>query len=161
MTETTKHHSRVPNSIQLLSVGQIKEGDTVLVTFKNNRRPYDVKEVLNAGTSKEEILLDIEDNLYFITSMAIDGTSWAEDVCIQKVGATNTSHPERVPLSDEMIWWLCASCGNKCLAPAQSCPSTECQDGCPKPDYKPMRLQKSIHAGGKDWVLDATTGKGL
>ena len=37
-------------------------------------------EMLNPNTKQEEVLLDRKKNLYFIVSMAIDGTSWAEDV---------------------------------------------------------------------------------
>jgi len=67
-------------SNELLCVGQIKKGDIVFITFDGIRRPYDVEEVLNENTMMEEILLDIEDNLYFITSMALGGNSWAKDV---------------------------------------------------------------------------------
>ncbi len=64
----------------LLSAGQLEIGDIVLLTFNGQRRPYDVENVLNPKTDKEEIILDLAENLYFITSMAIDGTSWAKNV---------------------------------------------------------------------------------
>lgn len=65
---------------QLTSAGQIKPGNTVHCDFKGRPQKYRVKEVLYAGTDKEEILINKKKNLYFITSMAIDGTSWAKNV---------------------------------------------------------------------------------
>ena len=70
--------------MKLTKAGQVKKGDIVELTFKDIRRPYDVVDVLNAGTDKEEILLDVEDNIYFITSMAIGGSSWASQVTINR-----------------------------------------------------------------------------
>lgn len=68
---------------RLLSAGQLEPGDIIQTTFKGETKRYDVEDVLNPGTDREEIILDIHDNLYFITSMAIDGTSWAKDVMIE------------------------------------------------------------------------------
>jgi hypothetical protein len=64
----------------LLSAGQLEPGDIVWLTFKDQRRTYDVEIVMNPGTDIEEIILDIDENLCFITSMAIDGSSWAKNV---------------------------------------------------------------------------------
>lgn len=66
--------------IKLTSVGQIKRGSKVHCTYKGKACTYKAKEILNAGTDIEEVLLSRKKNLYFITSMAIDGTSWAKDV---------------------------------------------------------------------------------
>ncbi len=74
------------NSTDLLCAGQIKKRDIVWITYKGNRRPYDVEDVLMPNTDTAEILLDIDDNLYFITSMALDGSSWAKDVKVNIVG---------------------------------------------------------------------------
>lgn len=68
---------------RLLSAGQLEPGDIIQATFKGETKRYDVEDVLNPGTDKEEIILDIHDNLYFITSMVIDGTSWAKNVMIE------------------------------------------------------------------------------
>lgn len=65
---------------QLTQAGQIKQGAKVQICNKGIWEAYHVDEVLNAGTDHEEIILDREINLYFITSMAIDGTSWVEKV---------------------------------------------------------------------------------
>lgn len=64
----------------LTKPGQIKAGDTVLCDFKDKPQKYRVKDVINAGTDKEEILINKKKNIYFITSMAIDGSSWAKKV---------------------------------------------------------------------------------
>jgi len=62
--------------------GQIKEGDKLKITYKNEKINYIAEEILNPGTDREEIILDVDSNLYFITSMALDGTSWAKNVQI-------------------------------------------------------------------------------
>ena len=67
---------------KLERAGQIQEGDTLVLSYRGEGQAHTVAEVLNPATDREEILLNIEDNLYFITSMAIDGTSWAEGVLI-------------------------------------------------------------------------------
>lgn len=64
----------------LTKSGQIENGATVVLANNRSAEVHDVAEVLMPGTDREEILLDVESNLYFITSMAIDGSSWAKDV---------------------------------------------------------------------------------
>lgn len=66
----------------LKSAGQIKQGDAISVRIRDSqiRCNYVVDEVLNQGVQKEQVILDERNNIYFITSMAIDGSSWARDV---------------------------------------------------------------------------------
>ena len=64
----------------LSGAGQIKKGDEIFCIYNGRAKIYEAKEILFAGTPNEEILLNVEDNLYFITSMAIDGSSWAKKV---------------------------------------------------------------------------------
>ena len=64
----------------LTEAGQIKNGATIVLANDGAGEAYESIEVLNAGTDHEEILLEAKGNLYFITSMAIDGSSWAKDV---------------------------------------------------------------------------------
>ena len=73
------------DSNALLCVGQIKKGDTVLCEYKGKKEAHIVEEVLYPGAGNEEILLDVDDNYYFVTSMAIDGTSWAKNVKVLKL----------------------------------------------------------------------------
>lgn len=65
---------------ELTGAGQIQKGATVVLSFKGDGQVHTVDEVLSAGTNREEILLDTESNLYFITSKVVDGTSWAKQV---------------------------------------------------------------------------------
>ena len=67
---------------ELKSLDQIKDGDKVATTFKGKREYWDHVNVLDPNTDMEEILLDPENNIYFITSMAIGGVSWAQDVVV-------------------------------------------------------------------------------
>lgn len=72
----------------LTKPGQIRAG--AHVSFheygKHGRQHRFVDAVLNPGTAREEILLDPVENLYFIVSMAIEGTSWAKDVQFENNG---------------------------------------------------------------------------
>jgi hypothetical protein len=70
--------------IRLTSVGQIKKGYSVLLSHNGDAQLHKAEEILMPGTATEEILLSKKDNLYFIVSMAIDGTSWAKGVKYQK-----------------------------------------------------------------------------
>lgn len=70
----------VMNKVKLTAPGQIKRGCRIHCTFNGKPQTCRAKEILNAGTDKEEILIDVKQNIYFITSMAIDGSSWAKDV---------------------------------------------------------------------------------
>lgn len=65
---------------ELTEVGQIKKGDIVQCVYRGRLLRYIAEEVLHEGTDKEEVIVDLEENKYFITSMAIDGTSWAKEV---------------------------------------------------------------------------------
>jgi hypothetical protein len=65
--------------IKLTGEGQIKEGATVLLSYEGSENIHIVEEILKHKTG-EEILLETKGNLYFITSMAVDGTSWAKNV---------------------------------------------------------------------------------
>lgn len=64
----------------LTKSGQIKAGATVVLEYKGDDQIHTVDQILNPGTDREEILLDTKTNLYFITSMAIEGSSWAKKV---------------------------------------------------------------------------------
>lgn len=68
------------NKVKLTTPGQIKRGCKIYCTFMGKPQTYRAKEILNAGTDIEVILVNKRNNLYFITSMAIDGSSWAKDV---------------------------------------------------------------------------------
>ena len=68
------------NKVKLTAPGQIERGCKIHCTFSGKPQTYRAKVILNAGTDKEEVLINIKKNLYFITSMAIDGSSWAKDV---------------------------------------------------------------------------------
>lgn len=60
--------------------GQIKAGDIIRCEFKGRPCRYVAKEVLHAGSEKEVVIVDLEANKYFITSMILDGSSWAKKV---------------------------------------------------------------------------------
>jgi len=66
---------------RLVKSGQIRTGDKVSLVFKGRKQSHTVANVLNSGSKeKEEIILNSQRNVYFITQMAINGSSWAKDV---------------------------------------------------------------------------------
>jgi len=65
---------------QLTEAGQIQKGATIVLAYKGDGQAHTAVDILNSGTDREEILLDLDVNLYFITSMAINGSSWAKKV---------------------------------------------------------------------------------
>jgi hypothetical protein len=65
---------------KLTGVGQIKQGDKIRLSFNGEEQIHTAKEILMQKQQTEEILLNKRQNLYFIVSMAVDGTSWAKDV---------------------------------------------------------------------------------
>ena len=71
-------------SERLKQAGQITKHDLLIIDYRGVSTPYFVREVLNPGEDIEEVIVNKKDNIYFITSMAIDGTSWAKnvDICI-------------------------------------------------------------------------------
>jgi hypothetical protein len=72
----------------LTAAGQIKVGYTVYCEYEDKPVKYLVKQVLNPGTDREEIIVNKKKNRYFITSMAINGTSWAKNVRIDVAVST-------------------------------------------------------------------------
>ena len=52
---------------ELTASGQIEVGATIVLAYRKEGQVHRVCGVLNAGTDTEEILLDRELNLYFIT----------------------------------------------------------------------------------------------
>ncbi len=72
----------VMNIAPITAAGQIKEGDVLLVKRSNEFiAPVTVKLVLNPGSNHEEIVLAKGKNIYFITSMFLDGKSWVKECC--------------------------------------------------------------------------------
>jgi len=69
---------------KVTEVGQIKKGDRVFVEAKDDKLTETaiVDLVIDEGSSGEEILLHRDNNIYFIMSMYLDGSSWAKNVFI-------------------------------------------------------------------------------
>lgn len=67
------------------SEGQLKKGDKIHIVGKSesDSQNISVKEVLDVD-GREEILINISRNRYFITEMLLDGKSWANQVRLRK-----------------------------------------------------------------------------
>jgi len=66
--------------IPLTGFGQVKVGDVLLVKRSNEFiAPVEVKDVLNYGTPREEIVLSKAKNQYFLVSKFLDGSSWIKE----------------------------------------------------------------------------------
>lgn len=67
----------------LHSVGQLQEGDKIRFVLDGKEQTRRVKEVINPGTDKEEVIYNKRRNFYFITRMALDGSSRVKGVMIR------------------------------------------------------------------------------
>ncbi len=72
----------IPESWRLTKAGQIKVGDVISMVMAGRRICTSAKEVLNAGTDREEVIYNRKKNHYFITSMVLNGTSNHKEVFI-------------------------------------------------------------------------------
>ncbi len=75
---------KAQREFELNRVGQIQNGDKVTTDYKGKfrREIWPNVKVLNPGESHEEVVLDSKRNIYFITRMVLDGTSWATGVTV-------------------------------------------------------------------------------
>ncbi|HAS8538263.1 TPA: hypothetical protein I7730_00420 [Vibrio vulnificus] len=81
--------------VALSQVGQIQEGDILLIQGKNHERDTQVAhvdEILDGGDTGEEIIINSRKNYHFGTSKVLEGTSWAKEVHIVRVN--KVSHNE-------------------------------------------------------------------
>lgn len=67
----------------LRTSGQIKIGDKIRFTVGGETTKTMVKEVLHPGTDQEEIIYSLTRNFYFITKMALDGSSTHKNVQVR------------------------------------------------------------------------------
>lgn len=70
---------RIRNVPPNRSLSDFHNGDVVVIEdSKGELTAYNNIEILNAGSGKEEILLEHKDNVYFIFSMYQKGESWVK-----------------------------------------------------------------------------------
>lgn len=63
---------------RLYAPGQIVAGDEMHFHFNGKSTTAHVAEVLNPGSDREEVVYNRRKNFYFVTSMAIEGSSHAK-----------------------------------------------------------------------------------
>lgn len=68
----------------LTAAGQLSEGDEIRFTIGKRRYTEKVKCVLDAGTEAEEVIYNMRKNFYFITSMAVGGSSSHKNVQVKR-----------------------------------------------------------------------------
>lgn len=68
---------------RLAHPGQIKAGDQLEFQVAGSKITAIVREVLNPGTTQEEVIYNRKRNHYFITAMALDGTSSHKQVLVR------------------------------------------------------------------------------
>ncbi|MGF6593143.1 hypothetical protein, partial [Pseudomonas sp. 2835] len=64
--------------------GQVQEGDWLSFTVAGGFICAQARLIINPGTPREEIIYNRQKNHYFVTSMAIDGTSTHKGVLVAK-----------------------------------------------------------------------------
>lgn len=68
----------------LEAAGQIKQGDWLSFTVAGSFFCAQAKLIIGPGTEKEEIVYNRQKNHYFVTSMAVDGTSTHKGVLVAR-----------------------------------------------------------------------------
>lgn len=68
----------------LESAGQIQQGDWLSFTVAGSFFCAQAKLIIDPGTDKEEIVYHRQKNHYFVTSMAVDGTSTHKGVLVAR-----------------------------------------------------------------------------
>lgn len=68
----------------LEAAGQIKQGDWLSFTVAGSFFCAQAKLIIDPGTEKEEIVYNRQKNHYFVTSMAVDGTSTHKGVLVAR-----------------------------------------------------------------------------
>ena len=68
----------------LEATGQIKQGDWLSFTVAGSFFCVQAKLIIDPGTEKEEIVYNRQKNHYFVTSMAVDGTSTHKGVLVAR-----------------------------------------------------------------------------
>jgi len=72
----------IPSEWRVNRFDQIKVGDVISLVCGDKHICTTAKEILNAGTNREEVIYNRKKNHYFITSMVLDGTSTHKHVFI-------------------------------------------------------------------------------
>lgn len=71
---------------KLSAYGQIYQGDRLVIVDGQGKAMRRVaRDVLNAGTDKEEVIINLSKNKYFIVSMYLKGESWAKAIAYEPV----------------------------------------------------------------------------
>lgn len=79
-------------SIEITEAGMLSKGDPVCYTNKHNYTFVGkVDKVLFKGTDKEEIILNEQENDYFITSLYLNGKSWVKKIIRLNIDLINNS----------------------------------------------------------------------
>ncbi|WP_176717433.1 hypothetical protein, partial [Pseudomonas defluvii] len=77
LAQPTEQHQGEPVELDawqpLMAAGQIQLGDWLSFTVAGKFICAQAREILNPGTSAEEVIYNRRQNHYFVTSMAIDG----------------------------------------------------------------------------------------
>lgn len=81
--ETSSYKSDLLFGTIVTAEGQVKVGDKLKITGKNDRdsQTATVMDILSVN-GREEVLINVERNYYFITELLISGQSWAGEVRI-------------------------------------------------------------------------------
>ena len=77
----------VPDWKPLTGPGQIKKGDLLRFAVAGKEIEAPAQLIINEGTGKEEIVYNRGKNHYFITSMAVDGTSSHKSVQVKSLNS--------------------------------------------------------------------------
>lgn len=88
-TPVTSPKSSVKLWVRVTNAGQVKVGDKLKFNIGDREYRETAKQILNAGTDKEEVIYHMRENFYFITSMVVSGFS--NHKCVEVLSRTAKS----------------------------------------------------------------------
>ena len=95
-----------PEWMALTGPGQIKQGDMLRFKVGDSEIEAPAQLVLHEGTGREEIAYNRGKNHYFITGMAVDGTSSHKNVMVKR-GQARTGNEQLLRRLGQVIAWQC------------------------------------------------------
>ena len=95
-----------PEWMALTGPGQVKQGDMLRFKVGDSEIEAPAQLVLHEGTGREEIVYNRGKNHYFITAMAVDGTSSHKSVMV-KSGQARAGNEQLLRRLGQVIAWQC------------------------------------------------------
>lgn len=87
--DITTFYAHIVGLRDITSAGQVKKGDVIVCDCKGKEKAYKVKEVLFSGQHREEVIVNIKKNKFFLIENVLKNKSWAKNAMFMPIGRNN------------------------------------------------------------------------